>query len=455
MEKSKHFESIFRFISRREWIFLAPVVAACLVAFLRFPLLQNDDHLSVVRYIADQKAWPPVSGELGSQTKHVLVHHTIAACIYRGVELLDGAIPLKPERGVQLLSLLWAMGTIPLIWILTRQLIEDKRARILSFLIFGTFTYWIVSAVTIDNDMAMSFWGNAALLQAVILMKSSRLPSYRKISIFGLLIGIAALMKDTASIMIIPAVMSILSRNRLYKEPVRALICRTLILIAVWGALASLNYIRHYRDTGHLFSHVYLQDDASVKFTERWDYLSFRYPEILKRPFKRNPERGDTRWNSADASFLSKLYLSWWNLPDYLPALPDPEATRGLYLTALPISLCGIFGIFLAMTRIKKQPAWFPVVSWVLIGLVVMFIGTFTFPNLRCSSLLKPRYISYAAGSQVVLLAFVFQEIIRHLPVFRGIIICLVFIQLIAFWWLLLSGPFYSFITPWPCLTSP
>ena len=452
-EKSKVKSNRIWFI-QKDWIFLILVIVACFVAFFRFPILQNDDHLSVVKYIANEWEWPQVSGELGSQTKHILVHHTIAACFYRGLELLRDAAPLKPERGVQLLSLLWALGTIPIIWLITKQLIVDKRARILAFLVFGTFTYWIRSSVTIDNDMAMSFWGNLALLTAIVLMKNPRLPGYRQVCILGVLIGIAALMKDTASLMIFPAVISILSRKWLYKERFNPLITRGLLLILVWGALASINYIRHYHDTGHLFSHVYLQEAKSVKLTERWDYFSFRYSAILQRPFKRE-ERGDARWNIADTSFLSKFYILWWSLPDYLPDIPNPRATRILYLIAFPFSLCGILGLILAFFRIRKIPAWLPVVGWPVIGILAMLLGTWLFPNTRCSSLLRPRYISYAAGSQVVLLALAFLKIIKRFPKFRWIMGGLVLIQLIVFWFLLLSGPFYSFIKPWPCLTSP
>jgi Dolichyl-phosphate-mannose-protein mannosyltransferase len=441
-------------IFRKDWIYLIPVIAACFIAFLRFPILQNDDHLKVVKQIAVKWEWPEVDGERGSQSKHMLVHHTVAAGLYRGLEILGPIAPLGPERGVQLLSLLWGLATIPVIYLIVRHLVSDSGARVLAFLTFGTFTYWVRGAVTIDNDLAMGFWGSAALLAAIILMKRARLPEYRRVCLLGVLIGVASLMKDTASIMILPAVVSLVSRKWLYKEHLKPLLARALVLVCVWGILASMNYIRHYSDTGHLFSHDYLHNADNIQFTERWDYLSFRFPAILERPFHRNPEITDTRWNEADHSFWSKLYIIWWSLPDFLPDMPNPYATSALFFIALPVSLCGIIGLIAGVARWKKNPAWLPVVGWLAVGLAAMLLGTWLYPDMRCSALLRPRYLCYAAGSQIALLALGFEKIFGRFPHLRWIIGCIVLVQVIVFWYLLLSGPFYSFIDPVPCLTA-
>ena len=65
------------------------------------------------------------------------------------------------------------------------------------------------------------------------------------------------------------------------------------------------------------------------------------------------------------------------------------------------------------------------------------------------------RYLNYATASQVALLALGFQTIMKRWPRLRVILYVLVCLQVIIFWWLLLSGPFYSVRDPWPNLMSP
>ncbi|HDL64158.1 MAG TPA: hypothetical protein ENH12_02070, partial [Proteobacteria bacterium] len=71
-------------IRRWDWVFLAPLAVACILAFFRFPLLQNDDHLKVVRYISEFHSWPPIVADASNQARHTLVHHTLGALVYSG-----------------------------------------------------------------------------------------------------------------------------------------------------------------------------------------------------------------------------------------------------------------------------------------------------------------------------------------------------------------------------------
>ena len=293
----------------------------------------------------------------------MLVHHTLAAGIYRLMQLLGDFAPLSPARGAQLLSLIWALGIIPIVWMIVRRVVADVRARIMAFLVFGTFTAWVWSSVTIDNDMAMAFWGNLALLSAVIMMQGDKIPSMGRVLLLGLVIGIAATVKATASVMMGPAVLSLMLCGRFSRSRFGPVAGRVLLLILIWGSLASLNYIRHYRATGYLVYHRDLIYPPGRFYPDtRWDYFSFRFPAILKRPFELNPDKGDERTNASDFSFWSKLYVTGWRLPDYLPDNPNPRAASSLYASALPITCIGILGFLAAFPELKESRPGFR--SW-------------------------------------------------------------------------------------------
>ncbi len=439
-----------------DWIFLLPLVAACIVAFLRFPLLMGDDHLKVVDFIAREHRWPPVPlYDRNDQAQHTLLHHTIAAFVYRGLMALGTSAPLSPGRGVQLLSVLWALGIIPFVWLVLRRMIKDYFARVFAFLIFGTFTSWVSSSVTIDNDMAMSFWGSLALWGMVVMMQKATLPSYRAIACMGIAVGIAALMKATASLMGPVVILSLMSRKWFFRERFKPLLIRATVFALIWISLASHNYFRYYRDTGYFIHHETIQRPTPSIHRYRWDYLSFRFIDILKGPFKvTSPDVGELL-TPADKSFWSKLYLTWWRLPRFLPDAPNPWATSGLYIVALPVTLIGVFGFLLGFIRMENDPAWFPILGWWLIGLIAILIGSWYIPDVQVGSFINPRFIYFSSASQIVFFAYGFQRIIERWPSARFAIAILVVAQVVIFWWLLLDGPFYSFWEPWPDMRCP
>jgi hypothetical protein len=442
---------------RREWIFLIPVLAATFVAFLRFPLLQNDDHLKVVRFIAREWSWPPVPvNDRNDQAQHTLLHHTLSAAVYRGLARLAPGSSLVPARGVQAISLAYAVGIVIIVALVARRLIASPSARALAFLAFGSFTGWVRSSVTIDNDMAMGFWGSLALLQAVRMMQSPAIPRLRAAAGLGLLIGIAAFTKATASVMIPVAALSLLARCRLKGDPFRPLLGRALLLVLLWAPLAGHNYYRYYRDTGHLVTHQsFHQRPPPGVAEERWDYFSFRFREILRRPFRVAGFRNiDERLTAADYSFWSKLYIYWWCLGS-LPLPPNPWATSGLYAAALIPSLCALAGLFRAFFLIRRDPAWLPVIGWLLIGIAGMLTGSCFIPDVSYGAFINPRFLNYAAPSQVAFFALGFQAAERRWPRSLPALAALVLLQLLFFWWLLLSGPFYSFWETWPSLNLP
>jgi len=438
-----------------DWLFLSPLVIAIGILFFRFPVLQNDDHLAVVRYIAENRSWPPIIADASNQARHTLVHHTLASVPYDLLRKIVSDNSRLPERSVQAFSILWALGIIIVVWRTSRELIKDDQARLLSFLIFGTFTGWMTSAVMVDNDMSMGFWGSLALLIMVIIMRRGELPRWSMIIILGLVIGAAVLMKATASILMGPAVICILARRWYYRDNLRALLSRAGLLIIIWAVMASPNYIRTYRDTGYLVYHNDIQHPNPSVHAEHWDYFSFRLPSIVKRPFELNPDKGDDRTNAADYSFWSKIYVTWWRLPDWLPNNPNPRAASALYLIALPVSLCGVLGLFSGLIRCRREAVWLPVAGWWIIGLTGIFIGSWFLPTVAIGSFCHPRFLNYATGSAVVFVGLGFQVIVEKWPRLRIVLWVVVIMQTVAFWWLILSGPFYGLMSNWAPMLAP
>lgn len=433
-------------LRRWDWVFLVPLAVACFLAFLRFPLLQNDNHLAIVRYISTAGSWPVIDADASNQARHTLVHHTLGAGTYKVLKSVTREGSFLAERGVQALSLIWALGIIPLVWIIGRRMIKNDEARALSFLIFGTFTGWVTSSVTIDNDMAMGFWGVLALLIMIGIMRKKEPPSWGIMAGSGLVIGMAVLMKATASVMMGPVVICLLSRRFYYRERWEVLLPRAGLLIIIWVVMAAPNYIRTYRDTGYIVCHNDIQCPNSSVHAEHWDYFSFRLGDILKRPFELNPDKGDERTNAADYSFWSKIYLSWWRLPDWLPEDPEPLAASALYLMAFPISIIGVLGFLLCVKRCWREPGLLPVMGWWVIGMIGMFVGSWFLPTVAIGSFCHARFYIYATGSVIVMLGIGFQFLMNRWPWLRIILWIVVIMQAAAFWWLLLSGPYYSWL---------
>jgi len=146
---------------------------------------------------------------------------------------------------------------------------------------------------------------------------------------------------------------------------------------------------------------------------------------------------------------------TWWRLPDWLPDDPNPRAASALYLLALPASFCGLLGFFLGTARLRRRPGLGPIIGWGMIGMIGMFAASWYLPTVAIGAFGHARFYSYATGSVVVMLGLGFQAILKLWPRVRVILWILIFLQVGAFWWLLLSGPYYGFQDPCPVLGSP
>lgn len=456
----------------RDLYFLLPLAAAVLVAFLRFPLLQVDNNLGVIRHIAETGRWPEVTagryaGEGLRQAGHAMLHHTLAAGIWRGMEVL-GASPRTADRGAQALSLLWALGTAALIWFLLNRLPLGRGPRRMALLSLGAFAGWIWTAVAVGNDMALAFWSTVALAAGTAVISSPPPLRWNPVLFLCLGVGLAAAAKDLSLLILPGALAAVLARKLFYRESLARLAVKALAVAAAWGLFTSVNAYRHWRGTGTLFHYQDLRvtGDLDVSFpvprVREKSFFTFRFDRLLRRPYAlKEKERdfllpedylaGDDYsgdWDYSPDSVWTDLYATWWSLPDHIPQKPNPAAARLLYLAALPVSLIGLLGAVLALAHLDR-PLYWPTVGWAL-GAAALLLGVSYLVEVPFS---HARLFSFAVGSGVVFLALGFQTLLRWKPSLEPWLWVYLAALTAVFWHLLLAGPFYSFWPVWPRLT--
>lgn len=437
-------------IARRDLLFLLPLAVACVLAFYRFPLFQYDEHLSVISEIYQTGRWPAPDGTRLRMAHHPLAHHTLAALTWKAPELIGLGSVYWPESA-QVLSLIYALGTALLVARIVGSLVPDPEARRMAYLVFGTFTGFVISAVTVSNDMAMAFWGTAALLQAVRVMRQPRPPSSGRIVVFGVLLGLAVLMKVNALAMIPAAVFCLISRRRYYgdgwaeigkKTMLLTLTCLVFYLPAVYRFPETLGI--NPNEATHLAGGPSIRHRSLTA-----DMFTLPLAETFRRPFAVTP--GASYVNRADRSFWTGLFISKWSLPSHLPDPPNPYLTVLFFLTALFMSFSLCSGAVISARSALVRPEYFAVLIWILIFVAVWIVANLLlgFP------VADVRYILFSLGSQVAFLALGWQTVIRRWPRIRKALWALVVLHTVLFFLILSGGPFYYFHSTWPNLTSP
>lgn len=335
-----------------------------------------------------------------------------------------------------------------LIYIL-RSLFPYIQARIFALLIFGSSTRWITAAVTIDNDTLMALTATLALLLTIVMIRRLGTPSWALTMVISVLIGVSVAFKENGLQFYLPLSGCLLARHWIYGDRFRPLLVR---VAAVWiVALVAIIPIRvrHYRDTGQIVYHD--QGFHRKNWSgSRWEFFTFRFGEIFRRPFIPYTDVTDNRLCRADLSWSSTLYVNWWSLPDFLPDRLPAGLTRAIFISALPLTLLFVLGIGFGVRQAKLDPGWLAVLGWFGIVIIFMLAASVFFPEPRWACHTYPRHILGAAGGIIALMGLSFEKITNRWLRSRYILYLLLVIRLVIFWSLLLGGSFYSFYNPWP-----
>ncbi len=434
---------------RREWPWLIPAAAACLVCYLRFPVMDNDDHYPIVRAIAQTGQWPSVTEFRSAQ--HMLYYHTLAAYLYRFLDNAPAGLSVPPDRAGQLVNLAAFFGLLVLLVPILRRLVSDLRARIAALLIFGSSTRWITMSVTIDNDTLMALLATGALLLTVKMMSAREAPAWKTVIGIAFLLGIGAAVKQNGQQFLFPLAGCLLARRWFYGDRTGRLLAQIFLSGGLILLMTVPFYLRHRRDTGSWIHHDqgFHQENWSG---DRWEFFTFRFGEILRRPFRTIPDIEDERICPADLSWPSKLYIYWWSLPDYLPDRPPALPTAAMFAAALPVTLLGLGGLAAALVEVRRNPAWLAPLGWVGVAAFFVILASVVMPEPRWGCHAYPRMWLGAAGGVVGFFGLGIERVTARWPRIRWLVYGLVGLQLAVFWWLLLSGPFYSFQRPWPIM---
>ncbi|MDP8236489.1 MAG: hypothetical protein P9M08_08895 [Candidatus Erginobacter occultus] len=428
-----------------EWWWLIPTVAACLVCYLRFPALENDDHSPIIRQIAETGDWPHVLAYRSAQ--HTPYYHTVSAFLYRALQAAAPIFPVSPDRAGQLVSLACFLSLSIILVFILRRLIPDIRARICALLLFGSSTRWVTMSVTIDNDTMMALLATLGLLFTIRMMAAKEMPLWGTIFLISFILGLGAAIKQNGQQFAIPLAVCLLMRGWLYGNRFSGLLARVLISssIILLGTLPF--YLRHHQDTGKWIHHDqgFHQKNWSG---DRWEFFTFRFGEILRRPFIPIFDPDDERICPADLSWPSKIYIYWWSLPDFLPDRPPALPTAAIYVTALPLSGIFLLGLVISLRRASRSPPWWPPLGWTGIVAFFVILASLLFPEPRWGCHAYPRMWLGAAGGLIPLFGLGCGWLLARRTSVRRIIYPLVGIHVTVFWWLLLSGPFYTFYQP-------
>lgn len=432
-----------------EWWWLLPAVAACIVCYLRFPVLENDDHPPIIRYIAETGEWPSVLKFRSSQ--HMLYYHTLSAYLYRALEYSAPILHIPPDRAGQLVNLAFFFSLMILLVYILRQLIPDYRSRILALLFFGSSTRWITMSVTVDNDTMMALAATIALFWSIRMMGRREMPSWGTVLLIAFILGLGAAIKQNGQQFLFPLALCLIARYWFYGNQFSSLLVRALWSVVIILIFTLPFYFRHHQDTGSWIHHDqgFHQKNWSG---DSWEFFTFRFGEIIRRPFTPIPDIEDERVCPADLSWPSKVYIFWWSLPDFLPDRPPALPTAAIFITALPLTGIFLAGLAGVLWGIKGTPRWLPPLGW--IGVVAFFVilASVLFPEPRWGCHVYPRMWLGAVGGIIPLFALGCSRIVERRPTIRWVIYSLVGIHVAVFWWLLLSGPFYSFYQPWPIM---
>jgi len=432
-----------------EWWWLLPAVAACLICYLRFPVLENDDHSPIIRYIAETGEWPSVLKYRSAQ--HTPYYHTLSAYLYRVLDYSPAVLNIHPARAGQLINLAFFFSLMIILIFILRRLIPDYRFRILSLLLFGSSTRWITMSVTVDNDTMMALLATIALFMLILMMAGREMPSWKNVFLIAFILGLGAAVKQNGQQFLFPLALCLLARYWFYGNQIYGLITRALFSTLIIFICTLPFYLRHHRDTGSFIHHDqgFHQNNWSG---DSWEFFTFRFGEIIRRPFLLRDNFSDERICPADFSWPSKVYIYWWSLPDFLPDRPPALPTASIFLTALPLAGIFLAGLIIALWKITRTPEWMAPLGW--IGIVAFFVilASVLFPEPRWGCHTYSRMWLGAAGGIIPLFALGCSKIAERRPSLRWVIYSLVGLHMAAFWWLLISGPFYSFYDPWPIM---
>jgi 4-amino-4-deoxy-L-arabinose transferase-like glycosyltransferase len=245
-----------------------------LVVFLHMGYLNNDNHLEVIKYVADH--WIPARADQFNQAYHPPLYYFLAAALFH-----VGNVP-----AVHGLSLILSIATLLLIAYLLRQLpwINEKtQPWCLALAAFQP--QFIMFSLFISNDALAIFLG------AVIFYQCRRVqmaPSLRNCLLLGIWLGLGLLTKAVFLVFVLPLILFLWLTGRQRKSTNPQLSGRFAGFLLIGGMLGCYKFVENFGVFGNpMISNLDIQNwtrDQQPTWIGFYSLLDFNLLKLVRHP---------------------------------------------------------------------------------------------------------------------------------------------------------------------------
>lgn len=329
------------FSNRALIVVLALGVILRVVVFVYMGYFNNDNHLEVIKYVADN--WLPARADQFNQAFHPPLYYYLAASL-----LQVGMLP-----AVHALSLILSIATLALIAILLHQTpwVSDK-VKPWCLALAALQPQFIMHGLFISNDTLANFFGVLIFFQC---RRVQRQPSRFNVCLLGTWLGIGLLTKATFLAFIVPLILFLWMTGRQHRWSRRLLISE----LGLFVLLASLLGCYKYAENAYFFGNPIISN------LDLWSWAQSQQPTWIGVPslidfnltkLVRNPIISI----SSVHSYPLMIYGSFWYplIPEstFIGNLLSPFNRLGslIYLAALgPTLLMCVGAAQMAMAAVR------------------------------------------------------------------------------------------------------
>lgn len=295
----------FQELSSGRTLLLCGIALRILVFIFLAPLNNDTGHLSVIKYIVERHALPPITAsQMAFQPP---LYYLLAAPFYL---ITDSA------KGVQVLSLLSSVLTLLIMYrlIYKEEVIEGERTRLYAFLLACFLPQFVLVGLYLSNDTLALFLGTLMIFLAARFVSA---PNNRHLFDVALLIGLGLLTKGTF-LAFLPGLFALIFflRFRESRSLQKATLAALAFLLLSCG-LGSYRFIENYREMKAPFA-------SDLDLNCRWigeqrqtyrgarSFVDINFTKLLASPTVDPRKPSVTRLPPVLSAYPLVLYGTFW-----------------------------------------------------------------------------------------------------------------------------------------------
>jgi 4-amino-4-deoxy-L-arabinose transferase-like glycosyltransferase len=292
--------------------------------FLFIGVSNNDDHVEIVRYVAEHGILPRI--DEFNQAYHPPLYYVIAAAVLK----MSGSV-----KTVHFLSLLFSIAGLSLAWHLVNQLSGlTAQARFWALMLVSFHPQFIIYSLFISNDSLANLLGLVVLAVGYRYLRHAAL---RNLVMLGVTLGLALATKFTFLAFILPIALVVLIVNYRQGVTLRRTVAGLAVLALIVVVLGSYKFVANARVTGTPFASNLDVWPWAQKQKPTWigptTILDFNLMKLVRKP---------TVSEETVHSYPLMLYASFWY--QFIPDSTFRSNTkRGLNVLGSIIYLCAIW----------------------------------------------------------------------------------------------------------------